>query len=69
MSATELFEDSNIEKLRCFYKQHESDYVSIAYKLQDMIDCFVIDYVESQIRVFVVKGADFLVDSVEKNIK
>jgi hypothetical protein len=69
LSAAELFEDSNIEKLRCFYKQHGSGYVSIAYKLEDMIDCFVIDYVESQIRVLVVKGADFLVDSVEKNIK
>jgi hypothetical protein len=64
LSAAELFEDSNIEKLKCFYKQHKSGYVSIAYKLEDMIDCLVIDYVESQIRVFVVKGADFLVDSV-----
>ena len=55
-----------VRNLACFYKQHESGYVSIAYKLQDMSECLVIDYVESQIRVLVVKGADFLVDSVEK---
>jgi hypothetical protein len=65
ISATELFEDSNIEKLRYFYKEHKPGDISIVYKLKDMIDCLVIeyvDYVESQIRVFVVKGADFLVD-------
>ena len=52
MSATELFEVSNIEKFRCFYNQNEP---SILYKLVDMPGGLLLDFAESVVKISVIK--------------
>lgn len=52
ISATDLFEESNIEKLRCFYNQNEP---SILYKLVDMPGGLLLDLAESEVKISVIK--------------